>query len=185
MKQHTPILALLLGTLTNALPATDLPLSSPVEAKRLTPDTRQASYWKPPMKSNIQFILTGIPDVDDGFIKPDAGIYEVDMFWTPAETMSTLNQLGQKTVCYFSAATAESWRDDYKDFKKQDLGKELPDWPGERYLDIRRDNVFKVIQKRIDVAASKGCNSIEPDNVGTLIFFYDSTYLVNLYRPDH
>ncbi|KAF1948142.1 hypothetical protein CC80DRAFT_392549, partial [Byssothecium circinans] len=121
--------------------------------------------WKPPMKSNIQFILTGIPDVDDGYIKPDVGIYEVDMFWTPAETMRTMNQLGQKTICYFSAATAENWRDDYKKFDKKDLGKELPDWPGERYLDIRRDNVFKVIQKRIDLAASKGCNAVEPDNV--------------------
>ncbi|KAF2870246.1 glycoside hydrolase superfamily, partial [Massariosphaeria phaeospora] len=121
--------------------------------------------WKPPMKSNIQFILSGIPDVDDGFIKPDVGIYELDMFYTPAETIRTLDELGQKSVCYFSAATAENWRDDYKDFQSKDLGLELPDWPGERYLDIRRDNVFKVIKKRIDLAAQKGCHSIEPDNV--------------------
>jgi len=118
------------------------------------------------MKSNIQFILTGIPDVDDGFIKPNTGIYELDMFWTPAETIATMKELGQRSICYFSAATAEKWRDDYKNFDKQDLGKELPDWPGERYLDIRRDNVFKVIKKRIDLAAEKGCDAIEPDNVG-------------------
>ncbi|OAG11570.1 family 114 glycoside hydrolase, partial [Paraphaeosphaeria sporulosa] len=68
-------------------------------------------------------------------------------------------------ICYFSAATAETWRSDYKDFDKKDLGLELPDWPGERYLDIRRDNVLKVIKKRIDLAAEKGCDAIEPDNV--------------------
>lgn len=118
------------------------------------------------MTSKIQFILTGIPDVDDDYIRPNTGIYEIDMFWTPAETISKMKQLGQRTICYFSAATAETWRSDYKDFDKKDLGKELPDWPGERYLDIRRDNVLKVIKKRIDLAAQKGCDSIEPDNVG-------------------
>lgn len=117
------------------------------------------------MKSNIQFILTGIPDVDDNFIRPNAGIYEVDMFYTPAETIKTMNALGQKVICYFSAATAENWRDDYKNFDKKAIGKELPDWPGERYLDIRHPSVLKVIKQRIDLAKKKGCNAIEPDNV--------------------
>lgn len=127
------------------------------------------------MKSNIQFILTGIPDVDDGYIQPNAGIYEVDMFYTPAETIEKMNELGQKVICYFSAATAESWRDDYKQFQPEDLGMELPDWPGERYLDIRRPNVLKVIKKRIDLAKQRGCNAIEPDNVG---MFCPSPYAV-------
>lgn len=117
------------------------------------------------MKSNIQFILTGIPDVDDDFIRPNAGVYEVDLFYTPADTIKKMNELGQKVICYFSAATAESWRDDYKDFEKKAVGKELPDWPGERYLDIRNPNVLKVIKKRIDLAKKKGCNAVEPDNV--------------------
>ncbi|KAF2680800.1 glycoside hydrolase family 114 protein [Lentithecium fluviatile CBS 122367] len=165
MVRQVPLLALALASLCNALPAADLPLSEAVEAERLSISPRQSNYWKPPMKSSIQFILTGIPDVDDGFIKPNTGIYELDMFWTPKETIQKLKELGQRSVCYFSAATAENWRDDYKQFQRQDLGKELPDWPGERYLDIRRDNVLKVIKKRIDLAAEKGCDSIEPDNV--------------------
>jgi len=159
----------LLGALatTNAIPTGDLPLSEPVSVERVAVDYRQADYWKPPMKSNIQFILTGIPDVDDDYIRPLAGIYEVDLFYTPEETIRKMNDLGQKVICYFSAATAENWRDDYSQFKKQDLGKELPDWPGEKYLDIRRANVFDVIKKRIDLAAQKGCNAVEPDNVGS------------------
>lgn len=154
------------SVLAKAIPTGDLPLSEPVSAERVSLDYRQASYWKPPMKSNIQFILTGIPDVDEDYIRPTAGIYEVDMFYTPAATIKKMNELGQKVICYFSAATAENWRDDYRQFQSKDLGKELPDWPGERYLDIRRANVFEVIKKRIDLAASKGCNAIEPDNVG-------------------
>lgn len=149
---------------SKAIPTGELPLSEPVRAERI--DSPQANLWTPPMKSNIQFILTGIPDVDDNFIMPNTGIYELDMFYTPNATMQKLSDLGQKTVCYFSAATAENWRDDYDQFQEADLGKELPDWPGERYLDIRRDNVFKVISKRMDLAKQKGCNSIEPDNVG-------------------
>ncbi|KAJ4350349.1 uncharacterized protein N0V89_008970 [Didymosphaeria variabile] len=166
MFAHIGLTAALLWSVAHGLPTNDLPLSSSVVTSRISPSTRQApKYWTPPMKSNIQFILTGIPDVDDNYIRPNTGIYEIDMFWTPAETISKMKELGQRTICYFSAATAESWRSDYKDFDKNDLGKELPDWPGERYLDIRRDNVLKVIKARIDLAASKGCDAIEPDNV--------------------
>lgn len=172
MIRQLALLGSLLATLCAALPANDLPLSEPVQVERMAIDSRQSNYWIPPMKSNIQFILTGIPDVDDDFIQPNTGIVELDMFWTPKETISKLKQLGQRSVCYFSAATAENWRDDYSQFQRQDLGKELPDWPGERYLDIRRDNVFKVIKKRIDLAAEKGCDSIEPDNVGMFFLRY-------------
>jgi hypothetical protein len=169
---HTILfLASILGsfTLSNAIPAEldGLSLLAQLDSQRIE---SRASYWKPPLKSNIQFILTGIPDVDDGYIQPNAGIYEVDMFYTPAETIHTMNGLGQKVICYFSAATAENWRDDYSQFQKQDLGLELPDWPGERYLDIRRSNVWNVIKKRIDLAQQKGCNAIEPDNIGNNSF---------------
>lgn len=180
MLRHIPLLASLFGAVSYAAP-TDLSLSEPIIAERIAPNPRQTTYWKPPMKSKIQFILTGIPDVDEGYIQPNAGIYEIDMFWTPVETISKLHELGQKTVCYFSAATAENWRDDYKDFDKADLGMELPDWPGERYLDIRRDNVFKVIKKRIDLAKQKGCDSVEPDNVGMYPFSYRSYVFVSCF----
>ncbi|KAK3214739.1 hypothetical protein GRF29_19g1174617 [Pseudopithomyces chartarum] len=166
MLRQLSFVAAVLGALANGLPTNDLPLSSSVVTSRISPSTRRApTYWTPPMKSKIQFILTGIPDVDEDFIRPNTGIYEIDMFWTPAETITKMKALGQRTICYFSAATAETWRSDYKDFDKKDLGKELPDWPGEKYLDIRRDNVLKVIKKRIDLAAQKGCDAIEPDNV--------------------
>ncbi|KAF2193910.1 glycoside hydrolase family 114 protein [Zopfia rhizophila CBS 207.26] len=117
------------------------------------------------MKSNIQFILTGIPDVDEGYIRPQSGIYELDMFYTPEATIRKMKELGQRSICYFSAATAENWRDDYDEFDRSDMGIELPDWPGERYLDIRKPKVFEVVKKRIDLAAKKGCDAIEPDNV--------------------
>jgi hypothetical protein len=121
------------------------------------------------MRSDIQFILSGIPDPSSTSIRPNTGIYELDIYWTPATTMATLASLSQRTICYFSAATAEEWRDDYDEFERGDLGLELPDWPGERYLDIRRENVWRVVRKRIDEAAEKGCDAIEPDNVGEYI----------------
>lgn len=180
MLRQLGFVAALLGALVNGLPTNDLPLSPSVVTSRISPSTRRApTYWTPPMKSQIQFILTGIPDVDDDYIRPNTGIYEIDMFWTPAETIAKMKTLGQRTICYFSAATAETWRTDYKDFDKKDLGLELPDWPGERYLDIRRDNVLKVIKKRIDLAAQKGCDAIEPDNVGQSTIHKHLTFLLH------
>lgn len=44
-----------------------------------------------------------------------------------------------------SAGTAENWRDDYKQFKSTELGKSLPDWKGERYVDIRKPNVRQIM----------------------------------------
>jgi len=157
------------STFSTAIPTqNDIRLSLPVEVERIEP---RANVWIPPMKSNIQFVLTGVPDVtdDDEYITPNAGIYEVDMFWIDKSTIKNMQRLGQKVICYFSAATAENWRDDYKQFQSKDLGKELPDWPGERYLDIRRPHVYEIISKRVQLAKDKGCDAIEPDNVGKLV----------------
>jgi len=45
------------------------------------------------------------------------------------------------------------------------MGKNLDEWEGERWLDIRSDNVRKIMQARLELARSKGCNGVEPDNV--------------------
>ena len=45
------------------------------------------------------------------------------------------------------------------------MGNNLKGWAGERWLDTRSANVRKVMQVRLDVAVSKGCNGVEPDNV--------------------
>lgn len=47
-----------------------------------------------------------------------------------------------------------------------DYGKALPDWPGENYIDIRHDSVWQVMKGRIELAAQKNCDAVDPDNMG-------------------
>jgi len=68
-------------------------------------------------------------------------------------------------VCYFSAGSSEDWRPDYAKFLAADKGKALDGWAGEKWLDIRSANVRAVMASRLDLAKSKGCNGVEPDNV--------------------
>ncbi len=68
-------------------------------------------------------------------------------------------------MCYFSAGSYEDWRPDAGDFNSADLGNTLDGWPDERWLDIRSTNVRNIMAARLDLAAQKGCDAVEPDNV--------------------
>lgn len=41
----------------------------------------------------------------------------------------------------------------------------LGGWDGEWWLDHRRQNVRDIMEARLDLAAQKGCDGVEPDNV--------------------
>jgi hypothetical protein len=92
-------------------------------------------------------------------------IYDIDLFDTAASTINTLRASGKRVVCYFSAGSAENWRPDYAQFAAADMGNALDGWAGERWLDTRSANVRAIMKQRLDQAASKGCDGVEPDNV--------------------
>jgi len=94
-----------------------------------------------------------------------AKVYDVDLFDTPTETIRELKEAGKVVICYFSAGTYEEWRPDAGEFREEELGKPLEDWPGERWLDIRSPNVREIMKKRLDLAVEKGCDGVDPDNV--------------------
>lgn len=71
-------------------------------------------------------------------------------------------------MCYLSVGGTESWRADFNEIPKQDIGETMLKWPGEHYLNIRSPAVFRFMQKRIRQAYEKGCDAIDPDNVGKL-----------------
>lgn len=97
----------------------------------------------------------------------DAAVCDIDLFDNPASTMLSLKGAGKIVICYFSAGTAEDWRDDYKDFSAADLGKVLPDWPNEKWIRTGSQQIRIIMAKRIKLAADKGCDAIDPDNTGT------------------
>ena len=95
----------------------------------------------------------------------DAQMYDIDLFDTSTAIIDALHDDGRIVVCYFSAGTYEDWRSDAGEFDEVDYGTEHPDWPGEFYLDIRSPNVKRVMEGRLDLAVTKGCDGVEPDNV--------------------
>lgn len=92
-------------------------------------------------------------------------VINLDLEQTSSDTIRFFRSQGKKVICYFSAGSYENWRTDRNLFLSSDLGKNLDGWPGERWLDIRSNNIKNIMYKRISVAASKGCNAVDPDNV--------------------
>lgn len=98
---------------------------------------------------------------------PNRLVYDIDLLVRHAETNHHQPQGGwsDRVICYFSAGTWEDWRSDAQAYPKEALGKALPDWAGERWLDYRRDDVRQLLSKRLDLAVDKGCDGADPDNV--------------------
>jgi len=91
-------------------------------------------------------------------------MYDIDLFDNAASVIDTLHQGGKFVVCYFSTQY-EDWRPDASSFTAAVLGNSLDNWPGEQYVDIRSTVVRNIMTARMDLAVSKGCDGLEPDNV--------------------
>ncbi len=95
----------------------------------------------------------------------DVQVFNLDLFDTPEGDIQTLKDRGVLVVCYFSAGSFEDWRPDAGDFPGEALGNPLEGWPGERWLDVRHQGLRPIMAARIELAASKGCDAVDPDNV--------------------
>ncbi len=92
-------------------------------------------------------------------------LYDIDLFDTSAATIAALQADGHRVLCYFSAGSYENWREDASAFQAADLGNTLSGYDDERWLDIRSSSVFAIMLARLDLAVSKGCDGVEPDNM--------------------
>jgi hypothetical protein len=120
----------------------------------------------------FQIVLLGVPDMSKIPLPPtDAPVWDIDLFDNPASTMKALKAAGKIVICYFSAGTAEDWRDDYRSFATADMGKVLPEWPNEKWIRIGSQSIRTIMAKRIKLAADKGCDAIDPDNTGVYSCF--------------
>ncbi|KAI5476542.1 hypothetical protein MNV49_007552 [Pseudohyphozyma bogoriensis] len=103
----------------------------------------------------------------------DAELYDVDLFDSTAETIAGYKSQGKKVVCYYSAGSYEGDRSDDASFSSdcycnQADSCKMDGWD-EWWLDIHSAaciaNVKSVMQARLQMAADKGCDGVEPDNV--------------------
>lgn len=124
------------------------------------PQPVETGAWVPKVGDTWQWQLKGV--VNESYA---AAVYDVDLFDTPQATIDALQAAGRRVVCYFSAGSSEDWRSDFTRFDSADLGNPLDQWPGERWLDTRSPNVRAIMLDRLDLAASKRCDGVEPDNM--------------------
>lgn len=118
-------------------------------------------HWTPPLSASWQIQYTGAIDTT-----LPVDIYNLDLFDTSPETIADLHARGVKVMCYFSAGTYKNWRPDADKFPASILGNSLAGWPGEQWLDIHNLQLLAPIMlERIALAAQKGCDGIDPDNV--------------------
>ena len=116
--------------------------------------------WRPAPRTSWQWQLQGKIDRS-----VRAHMFDVDMFDTPAATVTSLHHAGRVVVCYIDAGTWENWRPDKGKFPKSVRGKPNG-WPGERWLDIRRLAILgPILKARMDRCRDKGFDGVEFDNV--------------------
>ncbi|KQM65572.1 endo alpha-1,4 polygalactosaminidase [Sphingomonas sp. Leaf17] len=136
------------------------PAPAPAPTPTPTPTPVASTRWTPVVGDTWQWQLSGT--INTGY---DVRVYDVDLVDVPQQAITRLHAQGRRVVCYFSAGSAENFRADFGSFLPTDLGNPLDGWPGERWLDIRSDSVRAVMRRRLDLAVTKGCDGVEPDNV--------------------
>jgi hypothetical protein len=129
----------------------------------LLPLAAIADPIKPPPRDAGFAISLSMPDLKP---QPGIGVYEVDLFDAADSTIDALHDGGGYVICYFSAGSLEGWRPDALRFPPEVIGRDYVGWPGERWLDIRqRDVLAPILEARLDLAAQKSCDAVDPDNV--------------------
>jgi endo-alpha-1,4-polygalactosaminidase (GH114 family) len=139
--------------------------STPSNPPSPTPPTNNTNstgiFWEPKAGESWQIVL--LYALND--TSPNVSVYDIDLFDNPTETISALHVQNRKVICYFSAGSYEPNRPDSKKFLAGDRGKEVDGWPGEYWLDTKSTNVRNIMSARLALAASKGCDGVDPDNV--------------------
>lgn len=162
-------LVLLLGTLgcvplqgSNISPATSsAPIAPDSAAPQSVAPQSAADIWQPAPGTTWQWQLK--ETIDTSF---NVTMYDIDLFDVPQATIDQLHNDGRIVICYFSAGSWENWRDDASAFPEAVLGNALDGWPDEKWLDIRQiDQIAPVMTARLDLAVTKQCDGVEPDNV--------------------
>ena len=96
----------------------------------------------------------------------DAGTFDVDLFDTPASTVAELHAARRTVICYVNAGAVEDWRPDAAAVPAELRGRELDDWRGEHWVDVRRLDVLEpFLAARFDLCRQKGFDGVEADNV--------------------
>jgi hypothetical protein len=118
----------------------------------------------------------------NGGATPTGTVISLDMIDVQTQAIARLKNAGKYIICYYSAGTSENYRSDAQSQRLLAPALNLGEvqtgsggvWEGEKWLDIRgfasasssnADVIRSVMGARLDLAKSKGCDAVEPDNV--------------------
>ncbi|KAF4552952.1 Hypothetical protein D9617_8g049650 [Elsinoe fawcettii] len=123
----------------------------------------QRQIWQPAVGTTWQYVLGHRVKLDHTI--EHTSVWIIDLFDTTAEDVAELHRRGRKVVAYFSAGSYENWRPDASRFPSSDMGKKLDDWDGEKWIRTSSPTVREIMTSRLDLAAQKGFDGVDPDNV--------------------
>ena len=127
--------------------------AAPIPAEITAPDLPVDATWQIQYSGELDLSL----DVD---------VYNLDLIETTLEDIAALHDRNIYVMCYFSAGSWEDWRSDADSFPEEIIGEDYAGWPGENWLDIRAiDELGPILEARLQLAADKGCDGVDPDNV--------------------
>ena len=98
-------------------------------------------------------------------IERDADLFYLDPEQQNAGDLATLRAQGRHYLCYLSAGSVESFREDAAEFPARAIGNALESYPRERWLDVRDGAVRDLMAKRVTALAAFGCAGVPPSSL--------------------
>jgi hypothetical protein len=134
--------------------------ANPASARQVAAETiqKQTSF---PSGLSWDYRIGSVPSLGD------RDVYMVDLFATSSAQIAQFKKAGKKVVCYINAGALQSgahgqWLSNADTVSGGEQFQE--DWD-EKFLDIRSTRVRWVMKQRLDLAVTKWCQWIEPDNI--------------------
>jgi len=127
------------------------------DAAKLCPS---GTWYRPKPGTTWQWQLQGTVDVN----KYNVDLYDIDMFGATTSLIDTIHGKGKAVICYIDTSY-EPGRPDSSQFTSAVLGNGIDGWPGQKWVDIRSQVVKNIMTSRLNLAASKGCDGVEMDDV--------------------
>lgn len=126
-----------------------------------------SSYWSPGLHEPWQWLIGGTFNPNSAAdMKGGAGdqpsVYDIDGFLNTAATVSALHAKGYHAICYIEAGSYVADRPDANQFPASVIGKKI-DGFSDKWTDIRSSAVKTIVDKRIQMCATKGFDAVEPD----------------------
>jgi hypothetical protein len=120
--------------------------------------------YVPPANVRWRAQLDGAVD-----IQQEAELFYLDAEQQDPDDLATLRAQGRPYLCYLSAGSVESYREDAAEFPARAIGNTLENYPRERWLDVRDSAVRGLMAKRVTALSAFGCAGVPPSSLSVHI----------------